>query len=111
MATKANAIFNKRLAELNAFREQFGHTEVPCRYKDNKALGNWVKNVRSSRQAQRYNQKPIIALSMTQISQLDEAQFVWNVKKNETTQQYQVLLNYGQCFTKGTSTQISLQRA
>ena len=33
---------------------------------------------------------------MTQISQLDEAQFVWNVKKNETIQQYQV--NYGSKF-------------
>ena len=58
-----------RLAELVAFKERFGHTRVPSRWKENKPLGHW-------RHVQReWRRKGI--LKPDRITLLDEIGFEW----------------------------------
>jgi hypothetical protein len=40
------AAWNKRYEELKYFKTIYGHTNVPCKYRNNKELGFWVKNQR-----------------------------------------------------------------
>ena len=39
--------FQTRIKELQEFKQRYGHTAVPEKYKDNMALGAWVSNLRS----------------------------------------------------------------
>ncbi len=39
--------FQIRIKELQEFKQRYGHTAVPEKYKDNMALGAWVSNLRS----------------------------------------------------------------
>lgn len=39
--------FQTRIKELQEFKQRYGHTSVPEKYKDNMALGAWVSNLRS----------------------------------------------------------------
>ena len=41
-----NAAWNKRYEELKYFKSIYGHSNVPCKYKNNRELGFWVKNQR-----------------------------------------------------------------
>lgn len=41
-----DAAWNKRYEELKYFLFIYGHTNVPCEYKNNRELGYWVKNQR-----------------------------------------------------------------
>ena len=42
----SDAAWNKRYEELKYFKSLYGHTNVPCKYENNKELGYWVKNQR-----------------------------------------------------------------
>lgn len=74
------ALFNKRCCQLIAFRDEFGHCNVPQKYKANKSLGTWCQVMRTS-----YSkiQKGLInnscALSHEWIERLEEIGFQWEV--------------------------------
>ena len=42
-------IWNKRFEELQSFKEQKGHCDVPARYKENRLLGSWLTKQRTLR--------------------------------------------------------------
>jgi hypothetical protein len=59
-----------QLAELAAYRRQFGHCRVPAFCPENRRLGNWVAAQRNLRK----NGK----LSTKQIARLDALEFIWD---------------------------------
>ncbi|HEY6169683.1 MAG TPA: helicase associated domain-containing protein, partial [Verrucomicrobiae bacterium] len=63
--------WGRHLAELLAFKERFGHTRVPAKWKEDKSLGHWVSN---QRQFRRKGQ-----LTSERIARLDEVGFEWEV--------------------------------
>ncbi len=66
-------VTEKRLMELWEFKQKFGHTNVPQKYKENRKLANWVSNIRWKR---RYiNSTP---LPGDVIRRLDEMAFEWD---------------------------------
>lgn len=61
--------WNKRFAELAAYKKRFGHCDVPCHSAKNRLLGNWVSNQRSFRKKG--------WLSQERIDRLDKLGFRW----------------------------------
>ena len=47
--TDVREIWNKRFEELQKFKEQNGHCEVPARHKENRSLGAWLTKQRTLR--------------------------------------------------------------
>jgi superfamily II DNA or RNA helicase len=45
----AETVWLKRFEELQSFKKQHGHCDVPARYKENRALGAWLTDQRSSK--------------------------------------------------------------
>ncbi|MGA2257417.1 MAG: helicase associated domain-containing protein, partial [Thermoguttaceae bacterium] len=41
--------WHQRLEDLNRFKKEHGHYNVPYGYSPNKSLANWVSNVRSQK--------------------------------------------------------------
>ena len=75
--------FEKRCCELIAFKEEFGHCNVPQKYPSNPSLGNWCNNMRV---AYKKIQKGV---SQDRIGRLEEIGFQW-----------QVVLDYDEAFEK-----------
>lgn len=70
--------FNDRLNELIAFKEKYGHTNVPKRYPVDPSLGQWVSHVRSAKnRSSGYSNH----LSSAQINQLNNIGFQWHIEK------------------------------
>jgi hypothetical protein len=66
--------WHARLQELRAFREEHGHCLVPQRFKENEALGNWVKH-------QRLHARGEGRLSDEQVRLLEAEGFVWEPRE------------------------------
>jgi hypothetical protein len=64
-----DSVWNKRFEELKYFKNIYGHCNVPCKYSNNKELGNWVKN-----QRQFFKKK---LLEKNRIFQLNNIGFEW----------------------------------
>tara|TARA_R110000868_G_scaffold266583_1_gene525794 strand:- start:1704 stop:2339 length:636 start_codon:yes stop_codon:yes gene_type:complete len=74
--TSPNA-WEKQYAELQAFKQKFGHTQIPWQPKESLKLARWVaKN--------RYNYKHD-KLSQERIDKLNAIGFVWEIVKLNTT--------------------------
>lgn len=73
-----------RYAELKAYRERFGHCEVPAKWPENKSLGGWVSTQRLNKHM----------LSDVQIEKLDALGFNWNIDDERWNQRYEELLAY-----------------
>ena len=69
--------FNKRCRDLMAFKEKFGHCNVPLQYVDNLSLGKWVSNMRYSYKRNQEGNKPQHNLSLDRIERLEEIGFKW----------------------------------
>jgi hypothetical protein len=72
-----NETFEKHYRELIAFKEEFGHGNVPVKFANNQSLGRWCSDMRTS-----YNniQKGIKAnhnLSQDRVERLEEIGFQW----------------------------------
>ena len=61
--------WDDRLAEVAAFKANYGHCEIPFRYPKNPKLGRFVNNMRSQRNSGR--------LSADRIKKLDAIGFLW----------------------------------
>ena len=69
------------IEELKFFRKKYGHTEIAQEYEDNRQLGRWVMNQRTF---YRMNQVGIYTtLSEDRIEQLEELDFVWDVREKQ----------------------------
>jgi superfamily II DNA or RNA helicase len=64
-----------RLAEVVAFKGNFGHCNIPVNFPDNPKLGGFVNQMRSQRRRG--------ALSEDRVARLDEVGFVWSARNNE----------------------------
>ncbi|MEI8374910.1 MAG: helicase associated domain-containing protein [Planctomycetota bacterium] len=61
--------WEQRIIDLKAFKNKYGHCNVPRRYQPNPALGNWVSNLRQS--------KKLGTLAEERVSCLNALGFVW----------------------------------
>ncbi|ABW98054.1 hypothetical protein HAN_2g228 (nucleomorph) [Hemiselmis andersenii] len=90
-----DAAWNKRYEELKYFKSIYGHSNVPCKYKNNRELGFWVKN-----QRQFYRKK---LLETNRIFLLNSLGFEWTRREtpvklswNERYREYQTYISkYG----------------
>jgi hypothetical protein len=67
-----SAAWDERLTELQTFKDQHGHCNVPAVYSENPKLGSWVSVQRGTRRANN--------LSPDRISRLDALGFEWSRK-------------------------------
>jgi hypothetical protein len=67
---KNQQIWESRYAELLQFKSEFGHVNVPMKYK---TLGQWVTKHRKAHRAG--------TLGQSRIDRLDEVDFMWDVKE------------------------------
>jgi len=73
--------WNEMIEDLTAYREKYGHTEIPQEYEENPQLGRWVMNQRTF---YRMNQIGIhTTLSHDRIEQLEQLDFVWGVREKQ----------------------------
>jgi len=71
--------FEKRRRELIAFKEEFGHCLVPCKYADNPSLGYWCMNMRSAYKKKQKEITTTYNLTQGRIDRLEEIGFQWQV--------------------------------
>ena len=74
--------WEQRLAELQAFKDDKGHCNVPRGWAENKQLGTWVSKQRHYRK--KFNANPsdtTATITQARIDRLDELGFVWNPKE------------------------------
>eukprot|EP00985_Skeletonema_marinoi_P012441 scaffold6003_cov126-Skeletonema_marinoi.AAC.1 len=64
-----------RLAELKAFKEEHGHTNVPSVYPTNPQLGNWVKEQRTQYRLKKEGKQS--SMTNERIRELEAIGFVW----------------------------------
>lgn len=94
MNGKSTTIWEERYEELLAFRDRFGHLNVPRIYPENLSLGIWV-----SKQRQEYKRfqsmlslapdfgKPYFARQQQRIRQLNEIGFNWALKRGKKSKE------------------------
>jgi hypothetical protein len=75
--------WEKRYLELEAFRETFGHANVPEDYHENFALGQWCMNQRSAYKLYTYGDASTTALTAERIRKLETLDFRWNYRQHE----------------------------
>jgi hypothetical protein len=83
-ARKGKTKFDDRLKDLMAFKEEFGHCNVPqTRSRNNKhySLGFWCRNMRQSYKDIKGGRIPRSKLSEPDIKLLENASFEWNIYK------------------------------
>ena len=76
-------MFEKRCCELIAFKEEFGHCNVPVKYSDNQSLGKWCNNTRKAYERIQKKLKPVFKLTPKRIQRLEEIGFQWCVSNEE----------------------------
>ena len=77
---KGNMSFDERFKDLMAFKEEFGHSNVPqTRSRNDKhlSLGKWCSNMRQSYKAIKEGRNPGHKLSKADIRRLEKAGFKW----------------------------------
>ena len=72
--------FDLRVDELREYKNKFGHCNVPSKYAENRALGNWSSNLRTAYSQIQRGRKPIIKLSSERIELLEKIGFKWKFK-------------------------------
>ena len=70
-----NEAFEKRCRELIAFKEEFGHCNIPQKCANNPSLGHWCDKMRGAYKKIQKGMKPNSNLSQDRIERLDEIGF------------------------------------
>jgi len=78
---KFTEAFEQRYHELEVFKNEFGHCNVPCKYSVNPSLGKWCINMRYSYNQIQQGQKPSRNLTQDQIVHLKEIGFKWKLRE------------------------------
>jgi len=73
---KTEHLWNKRFAELQAYKELYGHCDVPARCPENKPLAHWVDNQRCARRRG--------ILKRNRIKRLNQLGFSWSGRFDAT---------------------------
>lgn len=77
--------FDEHFVDLVAFKERYGHCNVPHRFKENPSLGNWCNNIRTSWRIMKDGGTPSsYKLTKDQIKRLDKIGFRWKVYSNRS---------------------------
>ena len=74
-------IFQKNCRDLLTFKEEFGHCNVPEKYKANKSLGPWCSTVRRAHTKMEKGKKSDYNLSKERIDRLEEIGFQWEGRR------------------------------
>jgi len=77
----ATETFEQHWHDLEAFKSEFGHCNVPYKYSVNPSLGNWCSNMRCTYNQIQQGETPKRNLTQDQIERLEEIGFKWKVKK------------------------------
>lgn len=106
--------WDERFGELKAFKERFGHLDVPAKWHERPQLGMWVSNQRANRKKGMLNKD--------RIRRLDEINFVWDAIDTMWSRMFASLQDYkrehGDCEvpqgwspTPGLGTWVATQRS
>uniref|UniRef100_A0A7S4EN64 Helicase-associated domain-containing protein n=1 Tax=Pseudo-nitzschia australis TaxID=44445 RepID=A0A7S4EN64_9STRA len=76
-SAKKNASWDDQYANCKVFRKKHNHCKIPTNFKENKALGIWVQEMRRNFKAMMQGKKARRPLTPEQIDQLDEIGFHW----------------------------------
>jgi hypothetical protein len=76
-----DARWGERFDELQAFREGYGHCNVPDKYESNRSLATWVRNQRS--QYKKLQSGENSTMTESRIAALESIGFEWSVKKRQ----------------------------
>jgi hypothetical protein len=85
---KGHNTFDERFKDLKAFKEEFGHCNVPStKSKNNKhlSLGNWCHKIRQSYKAIKEGRTPCRKLSKADMKRLENAGFQWDFRRKAYT--------------------------
>merc|ERR1719464_1738791 len=80
------SVWSRRLEELKDFRKEFGHCNVPSRYRTNHPLAVWVKRQRRQWRYKKDSQPN--CMTDEKEYQLDALGFVWDMRKKKTKMNY-----------------------
>ena len=72
-----SVIFEKRCNEFVAFKEKYGHANIPKRFDENPSLGRWCGNIRSAYRKIQSGQKPTYNITKERIEILNKIGFKW----------------------------------
>lgn len=79
--------FDDRFQSLLAFKEIYGHCNVPHRSKEHRSLGNWCNNIRTSWRIVKNGGEPAsYKLRRDQIEKLDKIGFKWRLYSSRKRQ-------------------------
>jgi len=73
--------FEQHCRDLEAFKSEFGHCNVPCKYSVNPSLGYWCSKMRCAYNQIQQGQTPKCTLTQDEIERLEEIGFKWTVFK------------------------------
>ena len=76
-------IFTRRCFELETFKEEFGHCNVPKAYSANVLLGGWCHRMRAAYNNIQKGMKTTRNLSSDRIEQLDKIGFQWQLTDHD----------------------------
>jgi len=76
---KVNVTFKKHCRELIAFKEEFGHCNVPGKYAGNPSLGQWCRDIRNAYKKVQKGMKASSNLSQDRIERVEEIGFEWQI--------------------------------
>ena len=79
--------FEQRYCDLEAFKSEFGHCDVPYTYSADPALGQWCAIIRYNYNLIQGGKKPRMNLSQDRIERLDKMGFKWKGKAIRTVRQ------------------------
>lgn len=92
--------FDMQIIKLQQFKVKNGHCNVPRIYKDDPPLGHWVKRIRHCYKQIQLGEKPRQELTKSNIEQLDEMGFRWELHQSFDVQfikLQQYKKKYGNC--------------
>ena len=81
---KINLSFEDRYRELIAFKEKFGHCNVPQRFAYDPSLGHWCSDLRKAYVKIKKGLKAHSNLSQDKVKRLEDIGFQWKVSKGRT---------------------------
>jgi len=80
---KIHETFEQRCHDLEAFKSEFRHCNVPYNYSANPSLGNWCRDTRSAYNKIQQGQTPkskLTKLTQDEVERLEEIGFKWKLR-------------------------------
>lgn len=88
------AKWKRMFVELVAYRDRFGHTNVPTKWKENSKLSQWASSQRFKYKARQQGRKIGYAIKNEQIDMLNAIGFSWDPKGQVWWSMYKALQEY-----------------